>query len=37
LAGELAIVLDLGYSVSYAGNADYTSTSAAGKLLLIVL
>ena len=37
LAGELAIVLNLGYSVSYAGNTDYSSTSAAGKLLLIVL
>ncbi|HEY6471930.1 MAG TPA: Ig-like domain-containing protein [Acidimicrobiales bacterium] len=37
LLGELAIVLNLGYSVSYAGNADYTSTSAAGKLLLLVL
>ncbi|HEY1653453.1 MAG TPA: Ig-like domain-containing protein [Acidimicrobiales bacterium] len=35
LVGLLAIVLTDGYSVSYAGNTGYQSSSASGKLLLL--
>ncbi len=35
LVGLLAIVLTGGYSVSYAGNSDYLSQTASGKLLAI--